>query len=255
MLLNDNYKTFCDNFLAPLSLYLKELSNKKILISPYFSNSDTSSFRQMYEYFFKNSYITHIAPQDGAGCNRTFYNDQIPLYFSIYKKLTNIYNITLWANMEVFNQIHGWPVDDQAWEAVPTDIDSILIGLDTLSNYSDTIVAFEYWYMDPNRGEKETKLYNDYLSYFSNIQNSTSINFTEKVVNRKIKVYPNPFNNILNIINFDFNSPIKIYNINGKEILSIVPPNSYINIDFSNFPTGIYFIRSNNEILKVIYLK
>ena len=78
----------------------------------------------------------------------------------------------------------------------------------------------------------------------------------------KIKVYPNPFNNIVNIEFEDINASnilISVYDIIGKEIKQLAVNNQKegnISIDMQNFQSGVYFVRfsnqSTNKFFKII---
>ncbi len=78
-------------------------------------------------------------------------------------------------------------------------------------------------------------------------QSSLSIS---SFVNDKIKVYPNPISSILNIENLEENSQIEILNNVGQIIYS--ENKSIKSIDFSSFSSGIYFLKINNNIYKII---
>ncbi len=68
--------------------------------------------------------------------------------------------------------------------------------------------------------------------------------------NDKIKIYPNPVNLILNIENLEPNSEINISNNLGQIIYR---NNQSINsIDFSSFQSGLYFLKINTNIYKII---
>lgn len=63
----------------------------------------------------------------------------------------------------------------------------------------------------------------------------------------KIKLYPNPAQNILNIetLNNETISSVKVYTILGQEVLSTMNSSSTINIE--NLTTGAYFIKVKTE--------
>ncbi|NUM31514.1 MAG: carboxypeptidase regulatory-like domain-containing protein [Bacteroidetes bacterium] len=82
------------------------------------------------------------------------------------------------------------------------------------------------------------------------IDNSALIGDTTKSIeNIYLKYYPNPCKGILYVESNKFYSDIFITDINGKIILKIVPDfgQKYIQIDLSQFPSGIYFIRYNTD--------
>ena len=69
----------------------------------------------------------------------------------------------------------------------------------------------------------------------------------------KIKVYPNPFNSIVNIEFKDINASdisISVCDMLGKEVKHLSLANQKegnISIDLQNFPSGVYFVRFNNQ--------
>lgn len=68
----------------------------------------------------------------------------------------------------------------------------------------------------------------------------------EKDFTLKIKVYPNPVTHSL-IIESDKESLYELYNINGQKILTINKSNPTEIIDFSNYSSGIYLLKINNQ--------
>ena len=82
----------------------------------------------------------------------------------------------------------------------------------------------------------------------ANNQNSTSITESNNV-NTRLRVYPNPSNNRIYIIGAKGN--LKIYNLMGKKFF-LMDVDSTISVDISNWESGIYFVKSNNKVIKVI---
>lgn len=69
-----------------------------------------------------------------------------------------------------------------------------------------------------------------------------------------VLVYPNPIKNELltvKLLNYTSNYSINIYNLNGKELLSINKANGIAKIDISNFEAGVYLMSLNNGEAKV----
>lgn len=70
-----------------------------------------------------------------------------------------------------------------------------------------------------------------------------------------IKVYPNPTESVLNIdfANNDFqNETLKVYNLVGHVVKSIIIDASRIAFDVSELPTGIYILNVKNERIRFI---
>jgi len=75
----------------------------------------------------------------------------------------------------------------------------------------------------------------------------------EQYLNNKIKIYPNPTSEILNIdLKISLDYKVQIFNIYGKRVFNKQFFQSYISIDISNFTNGVYFVKINNKITNII---
>ena len=82
-----------------------------------------------------------------------------------------------------------------------------------------------------------------------------STNFTGIVIiDKKVfSVYPNPANNILNILSEkEENGTIQVYNISGSNIGNYTINGNRCSIDVSSFPNGLYFIKIGSSVQKFI---
>ena len=72
----------------------------------------------------------------------------------------------------------------------------------------------------------------------------------ETIVDNDINIYPNPTNNILNITNIA-NAKVRIFNIIGKEVVSLDQTSDFTTIDMSNFAEGTYIVKifTNSNII------
>jgi hypothetical protein len=74
---------------------------------------------------------------------------------------------------------------------------------------------------------------------------------------KQISLYPNPTNNTIRLTNFSYlnNTSIKVFNLIGKEVLSI--PNSLEIINVSSLEKGIYIlnIKSENATKNIKFIK
>jgi hypothetical protein len=72
---------------------------------------------------------------------------------------------------------------------------------------------------------------------------------------KEIKLFPNPANNLINL-HLPENAEIMIINMSGKMVLQQNVNIGLNNIDISNLPSGIYFVKmqgkTTNEILKFV---
>jgi Secretion system C-terminal sorting domain/Ig-like domain CHU_C associated len=64
--------------------------------------------------------------------------------------------------------------------------------------------------------------------------------------NTSMKVYPNPFNNIVNI-SIDSNATLEVYDLVGKQIQKQKIENGFSQIDLSNYSSGVYMMKVTNE--------
>ena len=81
------------------------------------------------------------------------------------------------------------------------------------------------------------------------VKDCQNLNINEIIIS-KIKVYPNPVSDFLHIENFENLSIIQITNSLGQIIFTENCSNT--KIDFSNFQSGIYFLKLDNSTFKII---
>ena len=86
-----------------------------------------------------------------------------------------------------------------------------------------------------------------------NVCGITTATGTQKIMDEKIKVFPNPATTELQITNYE--SAIKeiyIYNTLGQCLFSQqqTTNNQQLTLDISNFAKGIYFVKINNQVVK-----
>ena len=79
---------------------------------------------------------------------------------------------------------------------------------------------------------------------FNLIQSCATLGINQVQANGKIKVYPNPFNNYMDIEFTDSNSgsAISIYDLQGKVIYNRLTKDKSIRIETADYACGIYFI-------------
>ncbi len=163
-------------FYSDVSLYCKELTpGKKVGIAPYYSGSmRLTQYEKWWDGFLNKANIDIVMLQDGVGVNSEDRLAKVPLIFSAIKQACDKNNVELWDDLEIFKQIHGWPYDDQAFAAIPGDIDRIKKQINAVDNYDlvNKIVIWEFNnYMSPVRNKDNSKiLYENYKSYYEKIK-------------------------------------------------------------------------------------
>lgn len=104
----------------------------------------------------------------------------------------------------------------------------------------------------------DEKLNNDHYYYrlkMVDIDNSFEYSTVISVQNKngiRVSVYPNPVVNELTIDNFDSIGKLEIYNTMGTKIFDEQIVESKTQINFSQLPTGLYFIKMNGRTFKVL---
>lgn len=94
--------------------------------------------------------------------------------------------------------------------------------------------------MDPNR------VYKIYLA-------DATTNIDEINVSN-IQVYPNPANNVVNVVNAE-NASIIVINMVGEIVVSIDNASANQSIDISNLANGTYFVKVNDSVVKFNVIK
>ena len=83
------------------------------------------------------------------------------------------------------------------------------------------------------------------------VQNSTT-GINEVDYQNGFKVFPNPSNDVLNIQSGSVINKIDIENLVGQRIYSSLYNEKNVILDISNFASGVYFIRINNNFVRKI---
>ena len=87
---------------------------------------------------------------------------------------------------------------------------------------------------------------------FSGQFTATSLSIDDNVLNKGIKVYPNPSNGIVNIAidNYNGDITVEVYDINGRKVFSNAGDYMKVNtINLQGFQRGVYILNVNGESL------
>ncbi|MEI7594575.1 MAG: T9SS type A sorting domain-containing protein [Bacteroidota bacterium] len=88
-------------------------------------------------------------------------------------------------------------------------------------------------------------------TYTINVSSTVSIDAFSAT---NLSVYPNPANSVLNIANMAVNSNVTMMNSLGQLVYSAVASDN-LSINTQNLTDGVYFVRVNNQVVKVIISK
>ena len=137
-----------------------------MMISPFFGqNPDAAAYARWWDTTgLPQTGVDIVAMQDGVGTHRTTIAEARAVFQALKPAMAK-HRVAFWANNESFNQVHGWPVDDQRWAAEPTDIETFVAQIESTNPYVEKSITFEFsTYMSPQRTPAAKKLYQDYLS-------------------------------------------------------------------------------------------
>jgi len=82
--------------------------------------------------------------------------------------------------------------------------------------------------------------------YFDNV-NFGSVLGTSSFTSSKIKIYPNPASNTLNIQGNAAIDKVSLYTILGQEVLAKSPKTNQVSLDISNLQNGMYIVKTTSE--------
>jgi aminopeptidase YwaD len=111
---------------------------------------------------------------------------------------------------------------------------------------------------NPNMSAANGNLYLDTVQGYLNprmyltLGLGTALSVNELVA-QTTEIYPNPANNVLNIISYTVGiNSISIFNLNGQEVLNTTVNANQIRINTSSLANGVYIvdIKSNNTSVK-----
>jgi len=154
------------SYLKSMVTYAKFLTRKPVMISPYFGiTPDGETYAQWWDYVLSEAKVDIIAMQDGVGTRRTTVAESAGVIEAL-KPVMDKHGVEFWVNVEVFNQIHGWPVDAGSWQAIPADIERVVDQVKMQSPYTEKVIIFDFpHYMSPRLGGKAEELYEAYKEY------------------------------------------------------------------------------------------
>jgi hypothetical protein len=114
------------------------------------------------------------------------------------------------------------------------------------------LIHFYYTYSFPGVVEKNNSANKD--NYIVGACRTTTS--TEEIDNMRIKYYPNPVTNVLNIELADGKNQIAVYNLAGAQVHKAEINQTLFTYDMHHLPSGMYFVSVVNndkkEVLKVI---
>ena len=153
-------------YLAAVADAAHAQTGKPVMVAPYFGMTpDAAAYAAWWDTTLERADIDVIAMQDGVGTRRTTTEEGVPV-FAALADVAAKHDVALWSDLEIFEQVHGWPVDEAAWQARPADIERVLHQLELEAPHVAKFVAFDFaHYMSPRLGGPAEALYHAYRAY------------------------------------------------------------------------------------------
>ena len=153
-------------YLGAMARAAHERTGRPVMVAPYFGmNPSGPAYAAWWDATLARAPIDIIALQDGVGTRRTTTEEGVPV-FAALAEVAARHGVALWSDLEVFEQIHGWPVDTGSWQARPATIEQVLHQLELEAPHVEKFVVFDFThYMSPRLGGAAEELYRGYQAY------------------------------------------------------------------------------------------
>ncbi len=155
-------------FLARTSAALKALVEAPVAIAPFYTGAlDPRAHARWWRDILDGAGVDVLILQDGVGVKRATPAKARRTLDALWP-VTRRHHVRLWSAIELFEQIHGPPVDEQPFAASPAPIEQVLRSLGAERAQVERVVAFAVLsYMDPSAGARQAELYRRFLAWRS----------------------------------------------------------------------------------------
>lgn len=143
-----------------------EQVGRPVMVAPYFGMApNAAAYAAWWDTTLERAPVDIIAMQDGVGTRRTTAQEGVPVYAALAEVVAK-HGLTLWSDLEIFEQIHGWPVDELPWQANSARIETVLEQLELEAPYVEKFVTFDFTHhMSPRLGGMAADLFSSYVEY------------------------------------------------------------------------------------------
>lgn len=158
-------------YLGAMATAAHEQVGRPVMVAPYFGIAPNAlAYAAWWDTTLERAAIDVIAMQDGVGTRRTTAEEGEPVYAAL-AAVARKHGVALWSDLEIFEQIHGWPVDELAWQATPARIETVLLQLELEAPHVQKFVTFDFTHhMSPRLGGMAADLYAGYLEYLEGLE-------------------------------------------------------------------------------------
>ena len=164
-----------DDLLEYIRMLTRQAHDKTklpVMLSPYFGQRpDAAKYAGWWDKaVLPITGVDIVALQDGVGTHRTTVEEARPV-FEAFAPVMKRHGVEFWANNESFDQIAGWPLDDNetAFAAQPVDFDRFIGQVASTAPLVEKSITFEFTqYMNPEHPGRARELYLAYQRYRNN---------------------------------------------------------------------------------------
>ena len=195
----------------------------------------------------QQAYIYKISVVDTCGAESSLSNYHETIHLSINQGMGNTYNL-MWNFYEGFT----FPSYKIYRGTSPSNMTLLTTLASTLNSYTDQTPPTGYVYyqieaVNPNPCTPSKKVVNSSKSNIASNNVATGIyNYVDNAIN--ISIYPDPATDKLTIdASQSIPKSIEILNIEGQIIKVITGSSNKTNVDISELPSGLYFVKVQTE--------
>jgi hypothetical protein len=152
--------------LSRTSRILRTLApGKQIAIAPFFAGElEPTDYAQWWLDVLEPGAVDILILQDGVGTGRAT-PELAGEYLRELRPVLDSRGVQLWSVAELFQQLHGTPIDHRAFSAIPIDPVKLRHSLTIETPLVERVVAFAVLpYMDPRRGNTARRLHDVYAT-------------------------------------------------------------------------------------------
>ncbi len=133
---------------------------RPVAIAPYFTGKlEPAAHAQWWSTVLPSTGINIVMLQDGVGTRRASSREAAD-YLRDFRRVAEREHVRLWSVIELFSQVHGYPVDHEPFAAVPATYAQVRRSLLEEAPIVERMIAFTILdYMNPKRGRAAKTLY------------------------------------------------------------------------------------------------
>jgi len=137
-------------YLSRMSGFAHDTMGLPVMVSPYFGmKPNPAAYARWWDDVLAGAKIDIVALQDGVGTHRTTVAESAGVFAALAPVFSR-HGVSFWANIEVFDQTHGWPVDNGSWSADTASMERVRAQIQRETPWVEKSIIFDFpHYMSP----------------------------------------------------------------------------------------------------------